>query len=181
MSNGKTIGGIIMIVFGSILMILGLLFAAFFLFTGYVASDEELMGEEIEEKIELFKRNALETTGEITGIDRDAGTTTIRYWSEIDNDYYDMQLYTVFSNYAVGDPIEVYYNIDDPSDIMIPEVYGLAADMVGGVFAVIGAVAAGVGVVGLILLIVGIVLVVKGKKNTQRNDMPAGNYQNGQF
>lgn len=181
MSNGKTIGGIVMIVLGSILTILGLLFAALFFGMGHVASDEELIGEEIQEKMDLFKRNALETIGEITEIDYDEGTTTIGYQSEIDDAYYEMQIYTVFSKYSVGDPIEVYYNIDDPSDFMVPEVYDMAADMVGGIFFEIGAVAACVGVVGLILLIVGIVLVVKGKKNTQRNDMPAGNFQNGQF
>ncbi len=81
----------------------------------------------------------------------------------------------------MGDPIEVYYNIDDPSDIMIQEIYDLAVDTVGRSFFVIGTVAACVGLVGVILLIVGIVLVIKGKKNNQRNDIPAGNYQNNQF
>lgn len=181
MSNGKTIGGIIMIVLGSILTVLGLLFAAFFFFSGYVVSDEELMGEEIQEKMDLFKRNALETTGEITEIDYDEGTTTIGFRSDIDNVYYEKKIYTVLGKYSLGDPIEVYYNIDDPSDIMIQEIYDLAVDTVGRSFLVIGTVAACVGAVGLILLIVGIVLVVKGKKNNQRNDIPAGNYQNGQF
>ncbi len=164
-----------MIVLGSILMILGLLFAAIFFGTGYVASDEGLIDEKIQEEMDLFKRNALETTGEITEIDYDEGTTTIGYQSEIDDAYYEIQVYTVLSKYSVGDPIEVYYDIDNPSDFMVPEVYDLAGDMLGGIFFVIGAVAVCVGVVGLILLIVGIVLVVKGKKDTPRNDMPVGN------
>ena len=108
MSNGKTIGGIIMIIFGSILTILGLLFAVFFFFSGYVVSDEELMGEEIQEKMDLFKRNALETTGEITEIDYDEGTTTIGFRSDIDNVYYEKKIYTVLGKYSLGDPIEVY-------------------------------------------------------------------------
>lgn len=173
MSNGKTIGGIIMIVLGSILTMLGLLFAAFFFFSGYVVKDEELVGEEIQEKMDLFKRNALETTGEITEIDYDEGTTTIGFRSDIDNVYYEKKIYTVLDKYSVGEPIEVYYNIDDPSDIMIQEIYDLAADTVGRIFFVIGTVAACVGVVGLILLIAGIVLVVKGKKTVP--------LQNGQF
>ena len=178
MSNGRTIGGIIMIVLGSILTMLGLLFAAFFFFSGCVVSDEELIGEEIQEKMDLFKRNALETTGEITEIDYDEGTTTIGFRSDIDNVYYEKKIYTVLGKYSLGDPIEVYYNIDDPSDIMIQEIYDLAVDTVGRSFFVIGTVAACVGLVGLI---VGIVLVIKGKKNNQRNDIPAGNYQNNQF
>ena len=53
---------------------------------------------------------------------------------------------------------------------------------IGGIIMIVfGAVAAGVGVVGLILLIVGIVLVVKRKKNDQRNNISAGNYQNGPY
>ncbi len=181
MSNGKTISGIIMIVLGSILTMLGLLFAAFFFFSGYVVIDGELIGEDMQEKMDLFKRNALETTGEITEIDYDEGTTTIGFRSDIDNAYYEKKIYTVLGKYSLGDPIEVYYNIDDPSDIMIQEIYDLAVDTVGRSFFVIGTVAACVGVVGLILLIVGIVLVVKRKKNNQRNDIPVGNYQNGQF
>lgn len=173
MDNGNTIGGIIMIVLGSILTILGLLFAAFCFFSGNVARDEELMGEWTQEKMELFQRNALETTGEITEIDYDEGTTTIGFRSDIDNVYYEKKIYTVLGRYSVGDPIEVYYNIDDPSDIMLQELYDLAADTVGKIFFVIGTVAACIGVVGLILLIVGIVLVVKGKKDTP--------LQNGQF
>ena len=173
MSNGKTISGIIMIVLGSILTILGILFAAFFFFSGYVVKDEELVGEETQEKMDLFKRNALETTGEITEIDYDEGTTTIGFRSDIDNVYYEKKIYTVLDKYSVGEPIEVYYNIDDPSDIMIQEIYDLAADTVGRIFFVIGTVAACVGVVGLILLIAGIVLVVKGKKTVP--------LQNGQF
>ena len=170
-----------MIVFGSILTILGLLFAVIFFATGSVANDEELMGDKLQEKFDSFARNALETTGEIVEIDRDAGTTKIGYQSEIDDAYYELELYTVLNDYSEGDAIEVYYNMDDPSDALVPEIYDVAADMVVGVFFIIGVVAACVGVLGLILLIVGIVLVVKGKKNNQGSNIPAGNYQNGPY
>jgi len=170
-----------MIVLGAILMVLGLLFAVIFFATGHVANNEEIMDEKVQEKIDAFRLNALETIGEVTEIDREEGTTKIGYQSEIDDAYYELQLYTVFDNYSVGDEIEVYYNIDDPSDAIVPEIYDVAADMVGGIFSIIGAVAAGVGVIGLILLIIGIVLVVKGKKNTPRDNVPAGNYQNGPY
>ena len=164
-------------------MALGFLFAAFFFATGSVAENENMVDEKVQEKMDLFKRNALETIGEVTDIDWDEGTTKIGYESEIDNSYYELQIYTVLEDYSVGDAIEVYYNIDEPSDAMVPEIYDLAADMVGGIFFTIGAIAAGVGVVGLILLIVGIVLTVKSKKENQRNgyNASAGNFQNGQF
>lgn len=183
MSKGKTIGGIILIVVGAILMALGFLFAAFFFATGSMAENGDMVDEKVQEKIDLFKRNALETIGEVTDIDRDEGTMKIGYVSEIDNSYYELQIYTVLEQYSVGDAIEVYYNIDAPSDAMVPEIYDLAGDMVVGVFFIIAAIAAGIGVVGLILLIVGIVLTVKSKKENQRNDYNAstGNFQNGQF
>jgi len=181
MSNGKTIGGIIMIVFGSILMILGLLFAAIFLAIGSAASDEELMDAEIQKQMDSFLDNALEAPGEITDINWDEDITTIGYQSALDDAYYELHLNTILDDYTVGDAIDVYYNIDDPSNAIVLEAYDVVADMVGGLFIVIGAVALGVGVLGLILLIVGIVLVVKGKKNNPRNDIPAGNYQNGPY
>jgi len=180
MGNGKTIGGIIMIVIGAILMALGFLFAAFFFFTGSVADNEEIMDAKIEEEVDLFKRNALETVGEVTDIDWDAGAMKIGYWSETDNDYYELEIYTVLDDYSVGDEIVVYYNIDDPSDAIVTEVYDEAVDMVSGIFFIIGAVAAVVGVAGLILLIIGIVLLVKGKKEKQGNQYN-NNFQNGQF
>lgn len=181
MSKGKTIGGIIMIVLGAILMALGFLIAAIFFATGSVAQNENMIDEKVQERIDSFKRNALETIGEITEIDRDAGTTKIGYQSETDNSYHELQIYTVLEDYSVGDAIVTYYNMDDPSDAMVPEIYELAGDMVGGIFVTIGAVAAGVGVVGLILLIAGIVLVVKSKKKNQEYNSSAGNFQNGQF
>ena len=183
MSKGKTIGGIIMIVFGAILLALGFLFAALFFAMGNMTNDQEVMDETIQEKLDAFRLNALETIGEVTEIDRDAGTTKIGYESETDNAYYELQVYTVFDDYAVGDAIVVYYNIDDPSNAIVPDIYDVAVDMVGGIFSIIGAVAAGVGVVGLILLIIGIILLVKGKKKNQGNEYngATGNYQNGQF
>ena len=164
-------------------MALGFLFAAIFFAIGSVAEDEDLIDEKVQEKLDLFERNALDTFGEITDIDYNKGTMKIGYESEIDDSYYELQINTVLDDYSVGDEIEVYYNIDDPSDAIVPEIYDLAADMLGGIFFIIAAIAAGVGVVGLILLIVGIVLLVKGKKEKQRNEynVSTNNFQNGQF
>lgn len=139
MDNGNTIGGIILIVFGTILMTLGFLFAVFFFSMARLgANDEELMGGEIQEKTQ----NAPETTGEI---DRAAG-----------------------------------YDSSDASNAPDPEVYDrqLAISIIG-IFFGIGVAAACVGVAGVILLLVGIKLVLRG--NNQRNNIPAGNHQNGSY
>lgn len=142
MDNGNTIGGIILIVFGTILMTLGFLFAVFFFSMARLgANDEELMGGEIQEKAQ----NAPEMTGKLSEIDR-----------------------------AVG------YDSSDPSNAPVPEVYDrqLAISLIG-IFFGIGVATACVGVAGVILLIVGIKLVVKG--NNQRNNILAGNHQNGPY
>lgn len=142
MDNGNTIGGIILIVFGTILMTLGFLFAVlFFSIASRGASDAELMSGEIQEKTQ----NALETPGKLSEIDR-----------------------------AVG------YDSSDPSNAPVPEVYDrqLAISLIG-IFFGFGVVAVCVGVAGVILLIVGIKLVVKG--NNQRNNILAGNHQNGPY
>lgn len=74
----------------------------------------------------------------------------------------------------------VGYDSSDPSNAPVPEVYDrqLAISLIG-IFFGIGVATACVGVAGVILLIVGIKLVVKG--NNQRNNILAGNHQNGPY
>lgn len=163
MSKGKTIGGTFLIVVGSILMILGLLGALLFIFVGYMA-DSGMADESVEEKMWDFKRHALSTEGVITDVDLEEGVTQIRYYSEIDGKYYPITMYAVLDDYRAGDKIEVYYDMDDPADFMLPAAYEMVADELGGVFFKIGTVAGVVGVVGLIMMIIGIVLINRRKK-----------------
>ncbi len=164
MSKGKTIGGTFLIVVGTILMSLGLLGALLFITLGY-ASDGGMADESVEEKLRDFKRHALSTEGVITDVDSEAGVTKIRYYSEIDGKYYPITMYAILDDYREGDKIEVYYDMVDPAEFMLPAAYELVADELGGIFFTIGTVAGIVGVVGLSMMIIGIVLINRRKNN----------------
>lgn len=158
--NAKKIINIIMIVFGIIMLFMGLLFGGIFGVTGGLMGGA---GDKNNEEWEAFQDDAIETEGEI--IDVDNGTV-IEYYCEEDDRYYKVTLSVTSSLYPVGKQVSVYYNEDNPRECMVPEImdstYGILSTTFSGIGIVLGILFGGI---GLVLLIAGIIM---GKKNTGR-------------
>ncbi len=177
MSKGKKIGGIVLIVIGTIFLVIGVAVGGLFFAVG--SATDEAKGE-LNDEIEEFQSSAMYAAGEIVDID-DESMATIEYYSEVDGYWYETQMAILSEEYGVGDMVTVFYNPDDPTDIMIPELYGDAFDTVGDTMPVIGGVFGGVfGVIGLIMLISGIIMVVSNHKDKKwAEEIKARNAQQG--
>lgn len=166
MSKGKKIGGIILIIFGTIFLVIGLAVGGLFgAMNG--AMDDAMV--EIEQQIEDARQTGVSTYGEITDIDSES-MATIVFYSEEDDSLHYFSMMVVSDNYGVGSTVEVVY---DPNRIgysdytpISPELMMEGMDVIlstastGGV--VVGVV---LGIIGAVLLIVGIVMLVSNKKD----------------
>ena len=103
----------------------------------------------------------METYGTITDVD---SSTTIEYYSEMDDSYYQVAFSVSNSSFREGDSIVIYYDEDNPGSCMAPDLVEGTYETLGTVFYGVGA-GAGVffGIMGLGLLIGGIVLIKKSK------------------
>lgn len=164
MNKGRKIGGIILVILGTISLLVGILFGSIFLAGGGVMDSDEGQAEidsRLDYELSEFKEDALTTYGEV--IDVDEETITVEYYSEVDDYWYETEFELLSSGiYNVGDTIEIWYNVDDPSYAMSPDVIRDSMGDVGGMMSAVGAVFLCIfGIVGLVMLIIGIVLLVK--------------------
>lgn len=154
--NFKKISSVFMIIFGIFMLFMGILFGVIFGVTGGAMGSA---GEQTAEEWETFKEDAIATTGKIISTNNG---TTIKYYAEEADAYYEATLSVTTSQYPVGREVTVYYNEDDPGDCMVSEImestYGILNTVFSGMGTVMGVLFGGI---GLVILIAGIVL---GKK-----------------
>lgn len=166
MSKGKKIGGIILVIFGTIFLVIGIAVGALF---GAMNGAMDQAIEEIEQQIEDARRTGVSTYGEIVDIDSENMATIEFYCAEYD-DWFVTRIAVVNDEYQVGSGLEVCYDpykLSDPDYVpVVPALYLDAMSMVGDTVPGIG-IGVGVffGVLGAILLIIGIVLLVGNKKD----------------
>ncbi len=159
MSNGKKIGGIILSVLGGIFLFLALIFGIVFLIVGGAMGNAK---DEAKEELEAFVEHAIKTDGEI--IDTDGSTTTIEYYSEKDDSYYQATFSVSNSSFREGDSVVVYYDENDPDSCMAPDLVEGTYEKLSDIFSGIGAgLGVFLGIIGLGFLIGGIVLIKKAK------------------
>ncbi len=167
MSKGKKIGGIILVIIGTIFLVIGLAIGGLF------GAMNGAMGEaidELEQEMDEFRENGVSTYGEIIDID-DESMSTIEYYCEEDGYWYETYIMILNENYRVGSTVEVCYDPYDPTNVMVPELYMDAMGMVGDTVPTVGIVVGVVfGIIGAVLLIVGIVLLVNNKKDKKWTD-----------
>ena len=160
MSTGKKVAGIIMSVFGGLFLFSAVIFAIVFLAVGRIMGN---VRQNAAEEFEEFSKHAVETYGTITDVD---SSTTIEYYSEMDDSYYQVAFSVSNSSFREGDSIVIYYDEDNPGSCMAPDLVEGTYETLGTVFYGVGA-GAGVffGIMGLGLLIGGIVLIKKSKSS----------------
>ena len=174
MSKGKQIGGIILVIFGTIGLVIGLAVGGLF---GAASSQLDNAMAEVEQQIEDARQTGVTTTGEITAIDSETNMATIEFYCEEYQTMYPFNMMVVSDNYGVGSTVEVCY---DPYRLTDSDYVPIAPDlMMEGMDAILstattGGVAVGavVGVIGAVLLIIGIVLLVSNKKAKKQAGMP---------
>lgn len=160
MSKGKKIGGIILIILGTIALVIGIAVGALF---GVMNSATDELNAQVDE----LRENTVSTEGEIVGIDEE-GMATIAFYSEEDGSQYYAYCMILSDDYQVGDIVEVCYDPYDPNNAPIaPELLLVGMGAIGGVGTGIGVV---IGVVGLIMIVIGIVLLVSNKKDKKWTD-----------
>lgn len=191
MSKGKKIGGIVLVIFGTIFLVIGIAVGALFGAMNGVM-DEAI--EEVQKEIDEARETGVSTYGQITDIDSE-NMATIEFYCEEDGEWYEMNMMVMSDEYQVGSGVEVCYEYDklnDPDYVpVVPVLYMDAMGMVGDTVPGVG-IGVGVffGVLGAILLIIGIVMLVSNKKdkkwvdeiNTRNaaqgiNGAPMGGYQ----
>ena len=154
--NLKKVISVFLIIFGAFMLFMGILFGVIFGVTGGAMGKA---GEQSAEEWEAFKDDAVATTGEIIST---GNGTTIKYYAEEADAYYEATLSVTTSQYPVGKEVTVYYNEDNPADCMVPEImestYGIMNTVFSGMGLVMGILFGGI---GLVILVVGIIL---GKK-----------------
>lgn len=166
MSKGKKIGGIILVILGTIALVIGIAIGA--LFGAMNGAMDEAIAE-VEQEIEEARQTGVSTYGEITDIDSD-GMATIEFYCEEDGSWYETSIMVLNEEYQVGSGVEVCYDYSRfGEEDYIPVVPALYMDAMGMVGDTVPGVGIGVGVffgvVGAILLIVGIILLVNNKKD----------------
>lgn len=184
-SKGKKIGGIILVILGTLGVGIGIIFGLLFGAVSSVFEDEEF-GSMMDTQMAEMVAGGIPTDGTITDIDYDEGLATIEYYSETEECWYETQMPVVSESYSVGDTVTVYYDLNNPDypelDALAPAMLGDAMGTVGDMMPAVGGVFGGVfGVIGLIMLIVGIVLLVSYHKEKKwmeeintRNNGPMG-------
>lgn len=160
MTTGKKVAGILMSVFGGLFLLLAIIFAVVFLAVGGSMGNAK---ENAERELEEFAGHAMQTYGVITDAD---GSTTVEYYSEVDDSYYEVTFSVSNSAFGEGDSVLIYYDEDNPGSCMAPDLVEGTYETLDNVFSGIGA---GLGIVfgiaGLGLLIGGIILIKKSKSS----------------
>ena len=160
MSTGKKVAGVIMSVFGGIFLFTAVIFAVSFLMVGGAMGNVK---ENAERELDEFAEHAVQTYGVITGVD---SSTTVEYYSEIDDSNYEVAFSVTNSAFKKGDSVLIYYDEDNPASCMAPELVEGTYETLGIVFNGVGAgLGIAFGVVGLGLLIGGIILLKKSKSS----------------
>lgn len=160
MSKGKKIGGIILIILGTIALVIGIAVGALF---GVMNSATDELNAQVDE----LRENTVSTDGEIIDID-DEGMATIEFYCEEDGYWYDAYIMVLSDEYQVGSVVEVCYDPSDPSNAPIaPELLLAGMGTIGGVGTGVGVV---IGVIGVIMIVIGIVLLVSNKKDKKWAD-----------
>lgn len=160
MSKGKKIGGIILIILGTIALVIGIAVGALF---GVMNSATDELNAQVDE----LRENTVSTDGEIIDID-DESMATIEFYCEEDGYWYDAYIMVLSDEYQVGDIVEVCYDPYDPANAPIaPELLLAGMGTIGGVGTGVGVVIA---VIGLIMIVIGIVLLVSNKKDKKWTD-----------
>ena len=160
MSKGKKIGGIILIILGTIALLIGIVIGGLF---GVMNSATDELNAQVDE----LRANTVSTDGKIIDID-DESMATIEFYCKEDGYWYDAYIMVLSDNYQVGDIVEVCYDPNAPSNAPIaPELLLEGMDTIGGVGTGIGVV---IGVIGLIMIVIGIVLLVSNKKDKKWTD-----------
>lgn len=160
MSKGKKIGGIILIILGTIALVIGILIGAVF---GAMNSATE----ELESQMEELRASTVSTEGEIVDID-DESMASIEFYCAEDGNWYTTYIMVLSDNYQVGDIVEVCYDPYDPTNApMAPELVLEGVGAIGGIGTGVGVV---IGVIGAIMIVIGIVLLVSNKKDKQWTD-----------
>lgn len=166
MSKGKKIGGIILIIFGTIFLVIGIAVGALF---GAMNSAMDEAIAEVEEQIEDARRTGVSTYGEIVDIGSD-NMATIEFYCVEDDSWHEMSMMVMSDEYQVGSGLEVCYDpykLNDPDYVpVVPVLYldamGVVGDTVPGIGIGVGFF---LGVLGAILLIIGIIMIVNNKKD----------------
>lgn len=171
MSKGKKIGGIILVIFGTIFLVIGIAVGALF---GAMNGHMDEVIEEVEQQIEDARRTGVSTYGEIVAINSE-GMATIEFYCVEDDEWHEMRMMVMNDEYQIGSGLEVCYDpykLNDPDYMpVVPALYLDAMGMVGDTVPGVG-IGVGIffGVLGAILLIIGIVLLVGNKKDKKWTD-----------
>lgn len=171
MSKGKKIGGIILIIFGTIFLVIGIAVGGLF---GVLNSSMDDAMEEVERQIEDARRTGVTTYGEITGIDSES-MATIEFYCDEDGSWYYFNMMVVSDNYDVGSIVEVCY---DPYRLGDSDYVPVApAMMMEGMDVILSTASTGgtvvgvvLGIIGAVLLIIGIVMLVSNKNDKKWAD-----------
>ena len=166
--NGKKAAGLGITIVGGILLAVGLLLALIFCGIGGIMKHAS---DSYNEKLGSFvKEGAIECDATIVARTRlTDGTeeTTVEYYVESEEESYRVTFPLWNSEFQEGRSVKVYYNVDDPTECMFPEIYIANYTMFQKIFMIVGGVIGGImSFIGLPLLIVGIVLMVKKKKQS---------------
>lgn len=160
MSKGKKIGGIILIILGTIGLVIG------FAIGGIFGLMNSATGE-LEAQIDELRENTVSTDGQIVDID-DESMATVEFYCEEDGYWYETYIMVLSGDYRVGDIVEVCYDPYDPSNApIVPELLLSGVGAIGGIGTGVGIV---IGVIGVIMLVIGIVLLVSNKKEKKWTD-----------
>jgi len=162
--KGKKIGGIILVVLGTLGLVIGIIIGL-----AFGAMSSALGGEEFDAQIAEIVEGGTPTEGTITDIDYDEALATVEYYSESEECWYETQMPVMNENYSVGDTVTVYYDLNNPDypelEAIAPEMFGDAMGAVGDAIPLVGGVFGGIfGVIGLIMLVIGILLLVSYHK-----------------
>lgn len=122
----------------------------------------------VKEELSEFKENgAIKCRGTI--VDKDSNydrthSTTVEYYVESEDRYYEVSYSVSNSDYGVGDEVDVYYDATSPKKCMVPELhmstYGTLSNAFFAVGGIIGIVMVAI---GMIAVVVGVILVVLGR------------------
>lgn len=185
MGTGKKVGGIVLIILGTIFLLIGIGIGVLFGAMGNVMESDEFT-----EQMDQLLIGGIPTEGYIVAIDEENLTADVEYYVEEEECWYETTQPIMNGDYEIGDVVTIYYNChnDKELEVISPEMFGDAMGEMGGAMGTIGGVfGVGGGLVGLIMLIVGIVLIVtshKDKKwteeiNARNAQLGIGQYHSG--
>jgi len=164
--NSKKAAGLGITFVGGILLVVGLLLGLIFCGIGGIMKN---VSENYKEDLASFiEAGAIESDAVIVARTRladDTEQTTVEYYVESEDDSYSVTFPVWNSEFQEGKSVKIYYNEENPTECMFPELYLASYTMFQKIFPIIGGVIGGImSLIGLPLLIIGIVLMKKKKK-----------------